>query len=184
MDNPQPALNEIARLNPSRLLMFTDDTPIWLLANLKTNATMVETAALPTDTAAPIEGLHAGMQQPMVEPNTPDRFVTIIAGRVDKIWRSRQDEYATFIEDHRSLVLTDTRWANRSLGEKSWNSPGRHEDRNLLWWHSGDGWIGTRTNLNPPAPGYAYLTERRATPWNLAFLGSLTELPPMPLWKK
>jgi murein DD-endopeptidase MepM/ murein hydrolase activator NlpD len=183
MDNPQPALNEIARLNPSRLLMFTDDTPAWLLENLKTNATLVETAALPTDTTIPIEGLHAGMDEPMVEPNTPDRFATIIAGRVDKIWRSRQDEYATFTEDHRSLVLTDSRWASRSLGEESWNSPGRHADGKLLWWHTGDGWVGTRTVLSPPAPGFAYLTERRATPWNLAFLGSLAELPPMPLWR-
>jgi hypothetical protein len=184
LDNPQPALNEIVRLNPSRLLIFTDDNPTWLLENLKANATLVETAALPTDTTAPVEGLHVGMVEPMVEPNTPDRFATIIAGRVDKIWRSRQDEYAAFTEAHRSLVLTDSRWAIRSLGEKSWNSPGRHADRKLLWWHTGDGWVGTRTVLNPPAPGFAYLTERRATPWNLAFLGSLTELPPMPLWKK
>jgi hypothetical protein len=181
---PQPALNEIARLNPSRLLIFTDDSPAWLRESLRVNATLVETASLPIDDTESIEALHVGMAQPIAEPNTPDRFATIIAGRVDKIWRSRQDEYTAFTEDHRSLVLTDSQWANRSLGEKSWDSPGRHADRKLLWWPTGDGWVGTRTLVNAPEQGYAYLTERRATPWNLAFLGSLAELPPMPLWKK
>jgi hypothetical protein len=183
-EDPQPALNEIVRLNPSRLLIFTEDSPSWLLDSLRANATLVETAALPADNALSIEALHAGMADPMAELNTSDRFATIIAGRVDKIWRSHQDEYATFTEDHRSLVLTDSQWANQSLGEKSWNSPGRHADRNLLWWHTGDGWVGTPTLVSAPEQGYAYLTERRTTPWNLAFLGSLAELPPMPFWKE
>jgi hypothetical protein len=183
-EDPRAALNEIVRLNPSRLLIFTDDSPAWLLDSLRVNGTLVETAALPMDNTASIEALHAGMAEPIVELNTPDRFATIIAGRVDKIWRSRQDEYAAFAENHRSLVLTDSVWANQSLGEKSRNSPGRNADRYLLWWQTGDGWVGTRTLINPPEPGYAYLTERRATPWNLSFLGSLAELPPMPLWKK
>jgi hypothetical protein len=181
-EDPQPALNEIVRLNPSRLLIFTEDSPSWLLDSLRANATLVETAALPVDSAPTIEALHAGMADPTTELNTSDRFATIIAGRVDKIWRSHQDEYATFTEDHRSLVLTDSQWANQSLGEKSWNSPGRHADKNLLWWHTGDGWVGTPTLDSAPEQGYAYLTERRTTPWNLAFLGSLAELPPMPFW--
>jgi hypothetical protein len=182
--NPGPALNEIVRLNPSRLLIFTDDSPAWLLDSLRVNATLVETASLPLDSTASIEALHQGMVQPMIAPKAPDRFATIISGRVDKIWRSRQDEYAAFIETHRSLVLTDSEWAQRSLGEKSWNSPGRNADRNLLWWPTGDGWVGTRMFINAPDPGFAYLTERRATPWNLAFLGSLGDLPAMPLWRK
>ncbi|RLE11621.1 MAG: hypothetical protein DRJ28_10415, partial [Actinobacteria bacterium] len=120
---------------------------------------------------------------PTVEPNTPDRFSTIISGRVDRIWRSYQDEYFAFIEDHRSLVLTDEQWANRHLGQRSWTSPGKYEDRDLLWWSTGDGWIGTEALEDVPDQGFAYLTERRATPWTLAFLGSLAEAPPMPVWR-
>lgn len=164
--------------------MFTDTDSVDLIDSLRTNATLVETASLPTDDTTSVEQLHPGMSQPMLEPSPPDRFATIISGRVDKIWRSRQEAYAAFIDSHRSLVLTDSQYANRSLGAQSWDSPSRNADRNLLWWQTGDGWVGTRSLSTSPDQGFAYLTERRATPWNFTFLSSLAEIPPMPVWKK
>jgi len=182
-ENPQPAVDEIARLNPSRILVLTDDKPAWLMERMADRAMMVETAAVPGLPLAPINKLFVELDMPEVEPNIPDRFATVIAGRVDRIWRSHQDEYSAFIDRHRSVVLVDTSWANRNLGQRSKNSPGRNADRDLLWWTTGNGWIPTMTLHQIPDPGFAYLTERQATPWNLTFLGSLAEAPPMPVWK-
>ena len=183
-EDPQPAFDEISRLASDRVIVFSDDDPTWLIEHLGSRAMLVETAALPAAPRSPMIFAPASVEIPAIEPNTPDSFATIIAGRVDRIWRSRQDEYQTFIQSHRSLVLVGGRWANRYLGEKSWNSPGKHADNNLLWWNTGDGWIGTETLEDVPDFGFAYLTERRATPWTLAFLGSLAEAPPMPLWRE
>jgi len=189
-ENPQPALDEIARLDSGRIVIFTDEDVSWLTDQLMSSARIVETAAVPVPREAPIVFTPDAEVPPTVEPNTPDRFSTIISGRVDRIWRSYQDEYFAFIEDHRSLVLTDEQWANRHLGQRSWTSPGKYADRDLLWWSTGDGWIGTEALEDVPDQGFAYLTERRATPWTLAFLGSLAEAPgslaeapPMPVWR-
>ncbi len=94
---------------------------------------MVETAALPVTPSPTVRAVPDATEAPTFEPNTPDRFATIISGRVDRIWRSRQDEYLDFISSHRSLVLTDAHWASTNLGEKSWTSPGKHADAELLW---------------------------------------------------
>jgi hypothetical protein len=182
-NNPQSAIDEIVRLNPSRILILTNDKPVWLMERMADKAIMVETAAVPGLLLAPINKFFVELDMPEVEPNILDRFATIIAGRVDRIWRSHQDEYSAFIERHRSVVLVDTSWANRNLGQRSKNSPGRNADRDLLWWNTGNGWIPTMTLHQIPDPGFAYLTERQATPWSLAFLGSLAEAPPMPVWK-
>jgi len=183
-ENPQPALDEIARLDSGRIVIFSDEDVTWLTNHLMRGTRIVETAALPAPPETRTIQSPDGLVPPVVEPNTTDRFPTIIAGAVDRIWRSRKDEYATFTKEHRSLVLVSSRWANRNLGQKSWNSPGKSADRNLLWWTTGDGWIGTESLQDVPSPGFAYVTERRATPWTLAFLGSLAEAPPLPVWKE
>lgn len=183
-ENPQPALDEIARLDSGRIVIFTDEDVSWLTEQLMSSARIVETAAVPVPREAPIVFTPDAEVPPTVEPNTPDRFPTIISGRVDRIWRSYQDEYFEFIENHRSLVLTDGQWAIRRIGQRSWTSPGKYADRDLLWWSTGDGWIGTDALEDVPDQGFAYLTERRATPWTLAFLGSLQEAPPMPVWRE
>ncbi len=182
-ENPQAALDEITRLDSGRIIIFSDDDTTRLTRHFMGSTRIVETAALPVPPDTPIIQSPDGLEPPVVEPNTPDRFPTIIAGAVDRIWRSRVDEYETFTKEHRSLVLASDKWANRDLGQKSWNSPGKYADESLLWWSTGDGWIGTETLRDAPNPGFAYLTERRATPWTLAFLGSLTEAPPLPVWK-
>lgn len=182
-ESPQPALDEIARLDSGRIVIFSDEDVTWLTNRLMRGTRIVETAALPVKPNTPIMQSPDGLEMPVVEPNTPDKFPTIISGAIDRIWRSRKDEYATFTKEHRSLVLASARWANRGLGQKSWSSPGKYADRKLLWWTTGDGWIGTESLEDIPSPGFAYVTERRATPWTLAFLGSLAEAPPMPVWK-
>jgi hypothetical protein len=181
--NLQPALDEITRLNSDRIVVFSDENPSSLTKYLMNRALMVETAALPIVMKPQVVAVPDATEVPTLEPNIPDRFATIISGRVDRIYRSRQDEYLEFISSHRSLVLTDSQWASRDLGQKSWTSPGKYAESDLLWWHTGNGWIGNETLSEVPDRGFAYLTERRATPWTLAFLGSLAEAPPMPVWR-
>jgi hypothetical protein len=182
-ESPEPALAEIARLNSSRIVVFSDDVPPWLVDRLMHRTMIVEPTPLPVPPPQSIEMRPDDTEPPPIEPDTPDRFATIITGRVDDIRRSHRDEYADFIRDHRSLVLTDEHWANRSIGQNSWNYPGRYGARGLLWWTTGDGWISTESLDDVPYSGYVYLTEKRATSWNLAYLSSLTELPPMPVWR-
>jgi hypothetical protein len=123
------------------------------------------------------------VEVPTMAPNPRDVFATVIAGRVDKIWRSRQEAFADFTVDHRSVVIVDDQYGKRYIGHRSSASPGRYADRKLLWWATGDGWVGTESMEDVPHRGYAYVTEHLATPWTLAFLGSLAETPQMPRWK-
>ncbi|RLE12390.1 MAG: hypothetical protein DRJ28_09125, partial [Actinobacteria bacterium] len=89
-ENPQPALDEIARLDSGRIVIFTDEDVSWLADQLMSSARIVETAAVPVPREAPIVFTPDAEVPPTVEPNTPDRFSTIISGRVDRIWRSYQ----------------------------------------------------------------------------------------------
>jgi murein DD-endopeptidase MepM/ murein hydrolase activator NlpD len=52
-----------------------------------------------------------------------------------------------------------------------------------LWWNTGDGWVWTDDPLDMPERGIVYLTDAQATPWTLAFLTSLVEADPVPLWR-
>lgn len=182
--SPLSALDEITRLGSRRVLIFSDTDVTWLVDRLGTGDRVVETSPFPS----PREPVPGPMPDaPLVfdtEPNPTDRFSTIIAGAVDRVWRSRADELESFSRNHRSVVLAQERRANRYLGQPSRSSPGKYADRNLLWWATGDGWIGTQSLEDAPSPGFAYVTERLATPWTLAFLGSLADSPPMPLWKE
>lgn len=180
--DPQPALDEIARLDSDRVVIFADDETSWLVEHLRGRAPMVEVAPLPDVSAPPRVLEPVDIASPVVDVDIPDRFATLISGRVDRIWRSRQAAYESFILEHKALVLTDGKWAKTQLGQKSWNSPGKYADPDLLWWNTGDGWVGTESIDEAPPQGYAYLTERRATPWTLAFLGSIAEAQPMPVW--
>jgi len=169
--DPQLAIEEIARLGSDRVVVFSDTDVSQLIERLMSSARIVERAALPVTRSASIVFTPDAEVTPTAEPKPPDRFATIISGRVDRIRRSNQDAYANFIMDHRSLVLVEDQWASRDLGQRSRSLPDRDADDSLLWWPSGDGWIGTENLDDPPDPGFAYLTERRATAWTLAFLG-------------
>ena len=75
------------------------------------------------------------------------------------------------------------RYAPKSIGARSWSFPGKDASETVLWWPTGDGWKATTSIDDVPEPGFAYLTERRALPWALAFLADLAELPAMPVWR-
>jgi len=52
-----------------------------------------------------------------------------------------------------------------------------------LWWNTGTEWVWTDTLEDVPERGTVYLTAEQATPWTLAFLASISELDPVPLWR-
>ena len=180
--DPYPAIAEIDRIGSRAIVIMSDSDTRWIQDLLVGHAPIIESVPLPTnahtDDANQDEfGFEALNQSPV------DSFATIIAGRIDKIWRSRTTAFETFAVEHRSLVLVSAAYGSRYLGSSSGSSPGSYVDQNLYWWATGDGWIGTDSMFKVPDRGYAYLTERRATPWTLAFLGSLTEADPMPIWR-
>jgi len=181
--NPGPALTEIERLSSRAIVIMSDQDVRWLSDLLTSYSSIIERVPMPDFGVRGPHMVPDALEAPVLEPNPTDAFATLIVGRIDKIWRSRQKAFQMFAADHRSLVLTNDAYARKYLGLRSSASPGRYADRNLLWWATGDGWIGTESMEESPQRGLAYVTERRATPWTLAFLGSLAETPQMPRWK-
>ncbi|MDA2978156.1 MAG: M23 family metallopeptidase [Actinomycetota bacterium] len=182
--NPVPALAEISRIGSQAVVILSDVDVRWLEDLLIGNVALVETQSIPKLETQRVPSVPEALEEwEAREPNPTDVFATVIAGRIDKIWRSRVEPFEEFSAEHRSLVLVSESYGARYLGLRSTASPGRHADRDLLWWATGDGWIGTATIEEVPNRGYAYVTERLATPWTLAFLGSLAETPQVPRWK-
>ena len=181
--NPDPALDEIGRLNSKAIVIMSDADVRWLRDLLLDISPIVEQIPIPSFETRHPPMIPDAVDVPTMAPNPRDVFATVIAGRVDKIWRSRQEAFADFTVDHRSVVIVDDQYGKRYIGHRSSASPGRYADRKLLWWATGDGWVGTESMEDVPHRGYAYVTERLATPWTLAFLGSLAETPQMPRWR-
>jgi murein DD-endopeptidase MepM/ murein hydrolase activator NlpD len=181
-DNPMPALAEIQRLSPGRIVILTDTNASWLERLARPFAAIVESGPVPM-TEIPANLQPDGLASVPYDNNTPDAFVTVVSGVVDRIWRSRVDEYQDFASDHRTIVLSSDIWAKRGIGEKSWNSPGKYAEEEAVWWLTGDGWVSQPPADPAPQRGVAYLTEKRAVPWTLSYLGFLAEMPPMPVWK-
>ncbi|MFV1999945.1 MAG: M23 family metallopeptidase [Acidimicrobiia bacterium] len=181
-DNPAAVTAELNRLGIERAVVLSERDSYWMQDVLAPHVQVIETASFPKDGKTPMMMPDAGTMAP-TDVNPTDRFATIIAGSVDRLYRSYTTAYEEFIEEHRSIVFASDSRARTSLGERSRSKPGKYVDRNLLWWNTGDGWIGTESIDEVPDFGFAYVTERRATPWTLAFLGSLSEVPAMPLWK-
>jgi murein DD-endopeptidase MepM/ murein hydrolase activator NlpD len=117
-----------------------------------------------------------------------------------------EEEYDEAIDqytiDHRSIVLITDSEAIADLTAVEGPTPSRGEESAAstakarkastteepptplpLWWNTGDEWVWTDDPLDIPERGIVYLTEAQATPWTLAFLSSLVELEPMPLWR-
>lgn len=182
-DAPASAVEEIARLGSDAIIIMSDMDVRWLQNELAGLATIIQPIPLPSFDRPNAMFLPDSETMPVVEPNTPDRFITVIAGQIDRIRDSYGDDLEVFSRDHQALVLTSTSWGRKYLGQRSRLSPGRYANRNLLWWNTGDGWIGTESMDDAPPQGIAYLTERMATPWTLAYLASLSELDPMPVWR-
>ena len=182
--NPAPVLSEINRIGSQAVVILSDLDVRWLHDLLIGSAAIVEVEPIPELEVQRVPRVPEALEAwDAREPNPTDVFATVIAGRVDKIWCSRLESFDEFSAEHRSLVLVSESYGARYLGHRSTASPGRYADRDLLWWATGDGWIGTETIEEVPHRGYAYVTERLATPWTLAFLGSLAEAQQVPRWK-
>ena len=181
--DPMLAIDEIRSLAPGRIVVVTDEGATWLTEMMRTLSPIVATTGMPDLEVSDLTFEPDTPEGMKIDDNVPDRFATLIAGRTDRIYRSYVDEFEDFVSSHRSIVIEDDSYAPKYVGTKTWNSPGRYADKSLLWWLTGDGWIGTETLEEAPNAGFAYVTERRATPWTLEYIGSVSELPPMPVWK-
>jgi murein DD-endopeptidase MepM/ murein hydrolase activator NlpD len=181
--HPGPALAEIARLGADRIIVLYDGNHQWLEELVRPFASIVFRGPLPKPLASTIQLPADAQPPPEVEMNMPDRFSTLIAGRVDRIPRKHRDAYEAFIERHRAIVFTAERWAPHRIGVRSWSSPGKHADRDLLWWRTGDGWVGTASIDEIPSQGVAYVRDRDADTHTLTYLGQLAEMEPYPLWR-
>lgn len=181
--DPGPGSQEIRRLGSRAVVIMSDLDVRWLRDIVADTSTIVDVVPLPEFEAQSIHFVPDATQAPVMESNPVDQFATIIAGNTDDIWNSRQAAFHDYTNAHQSLVLDSTSRGTRYVGHRSTASPGKYADRSLVWWATGDGWVGTEPGAEPPDRGYAYVTERLATPWTLAFLGSLAETPPMPVWK-
>ncbi len=181
-NDPLPALQEIGRLAPDRIVGMSDANAAWLSEVLRPLAPIVAIDPIPDPGAVtpPVEPADA-MTPTVITP--VDRFTTLVVGVVDKIRKSRVSAYDDFIVSHRSLVLTTDRWAPTRIGSPSASRPDWNADPQMLWWPTGSGWVSTATVEEAPAPGMAYVTARRLTPSTLTFLGSLAESSPSPIWR-
>lgn len=179
--NPIPALTEIARLAPDRVVILSNQPTHGVEDLVRPLAAIVDSAPLThTDVRTyPFDPDETGPN----EWNQPDRFTTVVAGAIHKIWRSRRPAYEAFVTEHRSVVLANDYYAPTRLGYRPWATPGKWADRTQVWWYTGNGWVGTAPGEPAPPQGIAYVTERRAQPYTLAYLASLSELPPHPVWK-
>jgi hypothetical protein len=146
-------------------------------------AMIVDFVALPEFEAASIHFIPDSTEVPVIGSNPIDSFATVISGATDEIWNSRKGAFYDFASEHQALILDSDVWGTKNIGHRSSASPGKYADRQLVWWATGDGWVGTAAEADAPTRGYAYVTERLATPATLTFLGSLAETAPMPIWK-
>jgi murein DD-endopeptidase MepM/ murein hydrolase activator NlpD len=178
----QPTIDTIQRMGVSRAVIMSDRDTGWLEQAIGSRVQILETTEFPTLIKRPVPIVPDATSTPTVEHSPPDRFVTIIAGAVDRLWRKNTAAYEAFTAEHRALTFRNDVWAKRQLGIASRSKPSRSADRDLLWWNTGDGWVATDSVDDVPDPGFAYVTEQRVRPWTLAFLTSLSSLPPTPVW--
>lgn len=186
--NPQLSIDEIHRLGPDRIVGLSDDDPNWLRDFIQPLASIFSvdpiTKPAPPEIPTPHEIATPHDTSSSITPLfVPDRFPTVITGVVDRLRKSQLDAFDTFTTTHRSIVLTTDTWAPRRIGVGSRTWPGKYADKTVVWWLTGDGWVPTAPTDDAPDPGCAYVTERLAAPQTLVYLGSLTELPPMPVWR-
>ncbi len=181
--NPGPAVVEIQRLAPEHIVVLSENPTQWLEEMARPLAPLVARTGIPRP-PEPVELIEPDqVQPPSFEFDPVDRFPTVVFGVIDRIYRSRKPAYEAFVDAHRALVVQTDRWAPRRIGLRTWSTPGKNADPALLWWLTGSGWIGTETLEEAPVPGIAYVRERMVRPHTLAFLSSLTDLPPYPVWK-
>jgi len=158
---------------------------------------------------AEINPAEDDMGDDLVEGDPVDRFATIIARSADEVQlktASDAENDAEYLEvfdqftvDHRAAVLSSGAVAITDLGTVEGPTPTRSQESAAsarrasntdtpttplpMWWNTGDDWVWTYDPSDIPERGIVYLTQEQATPWTLAFLSSMAELDPMPLWR-
>jgi murein DD-endopeptidase MepM/ murein hydrolase activator NlpD len=124
---------------------------------------------------------------------------TVARAKAEAAYLEAFEEYTV---NHRSVVLAAGSEAVSDLSSVEGPAPTRNDESQApsltarrasntgtlptplpLWWNIGDGWVWTDDPLDMPGRGIVYLTDAQATPWTLAFLTSLVEVDPVPLWR-
>jgi len=84
-----------------------------------------------------------------------------------------------------TTILDDTESARR-IGRNTYQGPGRHGTRYVLYYQTGDGYTKIRAKETPEIPpdyGVIVVEARKASEATFTFLQSLAGLPVMPLWR-
>ncbi len=180
--DPQVTVDAIDRLGARRVVVRSNQDTTRLEEVLGPRVEILDTIRFPDPPSESTPLVPDATEVVTVEHDPPDRFITIVSGAIDRISRRSVDPYERYVAEHLVVSLRTDRWARRNLGIRPDTKPSRYADRAMLWWMTGDGWVGTPTTEDPPAPGYAYVTEKRVTSWTLAYLASLSRSAPTPLW--
>jgi murein DD-endopeptidase MepM/ murein hydrolase activator NlpD len=148
----------------------------------------------PVDRFATIIALSAQEVQLKTDPDVDDPDVDDPESDAEYL-----EVFDQFTVDHRAAVLSSGAEAVTDLGTVEGPTPTRSQESAAsarrasntgtpstplpVWWNTGDDWVCTYDPSDIPERGIVYLTQDQATPWTLAFLSSMAELDPMPLWR-
>jgi len=127
--DPTPALAEIERLSPDRIVVMSDADENWLSKIVHGRAPIIDTAIPPTASIEPTQREPDAVEPAPFEHDRRDRFVTIVAGAVDRIRTKARPIYDSYIATHRSFVLAGDRWGHRGVGQTNMTRPRRSSDR-------------------------------------------------------
>jgi hypothetical protein len=155
----------------------------------------VETEVPPVDTEGDPEAVEAAAEAAAEAAEAE-------AVAREKAGAAYLEAFEEYTVNHRSVVLSAESEAVSELSSVEGPAPTRSDESQApslsarrasntetrptplpLWWNTGDGWVWTDDPLDMPARGIVYLTDVQATPWTLAFLTSLVEADPVPLWR-
>ncbi len=181
--DPVAGYEEIRRLGSRSVVVMSNLEIGWLRDVIAESAMIVDFVRLPEFKEESVKYIPDATVAPVIQPNPIDRFATLVSGNTNEILKSRQNAFREFVLRHQAVVLDSQVRGTPNIGHRSSATPGKYADRQLVWWATGNGWVGTTADAEVPDRGYAYVTERFATPWTLTFLGSLAETAPMPIWK-
>ncbi|MEN8238968.1 MAG: peptidoglycan DD-metalloendopeptidase family protein [Actinomycetota bacterium] len=200
--SPESALEQLTRLELDRAIIMSDLDASWISDLIAPLVDLVEIENFPVPYTPPVRMAPDSTASAEVEVNLADRFATIISGTIEAIDPEFIETFDQYTVDHRSIVLATGSEAVGELSTVEGSTPTRGQESEAsvvkarrasntdepptplpLWWNTGDEWVWTDDPLDVPNRGIVYLTEAQATPWTLAFLSSLVELDPMPLWR-
>ena len=198
-DPTEPAIAAAAILDlaPDRIVVLADSSEVPFLEELRPLAAIVGVGRLtpPPESVPSLDDsvVIGELEEPAetdaetdesARPGIPDGFtavddahVTVLAGgKPDSRWI-----LDALAEDHPIIILSGKR-PDPSIGTDGLDHPGPDANRDGLWWRTADGWRLTTTDEQPPERDLAYLVRSDVDGSSLAFLSSLAQAPPMPLW--